>query len=111
VNFLQTFNALGGLTIWGAPISNPAPEPTNSNFIYQRFQRGIMHFIAGQGTQSILLADYLKAIMMNQNVPPDLLAQSRETRYFNQYCPGQTAWMCRPNDLPATDLTFAFVQG
>jgi hypothetical protein len=111
VNFLQTFNALGGLTIWGAPISNPAPEPTNSNFIYQRFQRGIMHFIAGQGTQSILLADYLKAIMMNQNVPPDLLAQSRETRYFNQYCPGKTAWMCRPNDLPATDLTFAFVQG
>jgi hypothetical protein len=111
VNFLQTFNALGGLTIWGAPISNPAPEPTNPNFIYQRFQRGIMHFIAGQGTQSILLADYLKAIMMNQNVPPDLLAQSRETRFFNQYCPGQTAWLCRPGELPATDLTFAFVQG
>jgi hypothetical protein len=111
VNFLETFNALGGLTIWGAPISKPAPEPTNANFIYQRFQRGIMHFIAGQGTQSILLADYLKAIVMNQNVPPDLLAQSRESKWFNQYCPGQTGWLCRPADLPATDLTFAFVQG
>ena len=111
VNFLQTFNALGGLTIWGAPISQPAPEPTNPNFIYQRFQRGIMHFIAGQGTQSILLADYLKAIIMNQNVPPDLLAQSRESKWFNQYCPGQAQWLCRPADLPATDLTFAFVQG
>jgi hypothetical protein len=111
VNFLQTFNSLGGLTIWGAPISSPAPEPSNPNFIYQRFQRGIMHFIAGQGTQSILLADYLKAILMNQNVPGDLLAQSRETRYFNQYCPGQTAWMCRAGELPATDLTYAFVQG
>jgi len=111
VNFQQTFNALGGLTIWGAPISNPAPEPTNPNFIYQRFQRGIMHYIAGQGTQSILLADYLKAIIMNQNVPPDLLVQARENKFFNQYCPGQTAWMCRPGDLPATDLTYAFVQG
>jgi hypothetical protein len=111
VNFLQTFNALGGLTIWGAPISNPAPEPSNPNFIYQRFQRGIMHFIAGSGTQSILLADYLKAIMMSQNVPSDLLQQSRETRFFSQYCPGQTMWLCRPNDLPGTDLTFAFVNG
>jgi hypothetical protein len=111
VNFLQTFNSLGGLAIWGAPISQPAPEPTNPNFIYQRFQRGIMHYIAGQGTQSILLADYLKAVIMNQNVPPDLMAQSRETKFFNQYCPGQTGWMCRPGDLPATDLTYAFVQG
>jgi hypothetical protein len=111
VNFLQTFNTLGGLTIWGAPISKPAPDPSNANFIYQRFQRGIMHFMGASGTQSILLADYLKAIMTNQNVPPDLLAQSRETRFFNQYCPGQTQWLCRPSDLPGTDLTFAFQNG
>jgi hypothetical protein len=111
VGFLDHFNSLGGLTIWGAPISNPQPDPNNANFIYQRFQRGIMHFIAGTGTESVLLADFLKAIMMNENVPPDLLAQSRESRFFNQYCPGQTMWLCRPADLPGTDLTFAFVQG
>jgi hypothetical protein len=111
VNFLQTFNALGGLTIWGAPISKPEPEPTNPNFMYQRFQRRIMHFIAGSGTQSILLADYLKAIIMNQNIPPDLLQQSRETRFFNQYCPGQAMSVCRPDALLGTDLTFAFVNG
>jgi hypothetical protein len=111
VNFFQTFNTLGGLTIWGAPISAPQADPANGNFVYQRFQRGIMHFVVGQGTQSILLADYLKAIMMNKDVPPDLLGQSRETRFFNQYCPGQTMWLCRPNDLAGTDLTFAFVQG
>jgi hypothetical protein len=111
VHFLQTFNALGGLTIWGAPISNPAVDPANSNFIYQRFQRGVMHYIAGTGTESILLADYLKAIMTNQNVPPDLLQQSRETRFFNQYCPGQSMSLCRPDELPGTDLTFAFVGG
>jgi len=111
VGFLEHFNSTGGLTIWGAPISQPAPDPSNGNFVYQRFQRGIMHYIAGTGTESILLADYLKGILMNQNVPSDLADQSRESRYFNQYCPGQTAWLCRPNDLPATDLTFAFVQG
>ena len=111
VNFQQHFNSTGGLTIWGAPISQPAPDPANGNFIYQRFQRGIMHYIAGTGTESILLADYMKAILMNQNVPADLADQSRESRYFNQYCPGQTMSLCRPNDLPGTDLTFAFVQG
>ena len=49
VNFQQTFNTLGGLTIWGAPISNPQPDPSNGNFIYQRFQRGVMHYTAGVG--------------------------------------------------------------
>jgi hypothetical protein len=88
VGFLQHFNSTGGLVIWGAPISQPA----------------------GTGTESVLLADYLKGILMNQNVPSDLADQSRESRYFNQYCPGQTAWLCRPNDLPATDLTYAFEQ-
>jgi hypothetical protein len=111
VNFFQTFNTLGGLTIWGAPISQPAPDPTNANFVYQRFQRGIMHFMAPSTTESILLADYLKAIIINQNVPPDLLQDSRESRYYNQYCPGDPLWLCRPAQLPGTDFTFGFVQG
>jgi hypothetical protein len=111
VNFMQHFTSTGGLTIWGAPISQPAPDPANSGFIYQRFQRGIMHYISGTGTESILLADYLKAILMGQGVPPDLQAQSSESKYYAQFCPGNPQWLCRPNDLPATDLTFAFVQG
>jgi hypothetical protein len=35
----------------------------------QRFQRGVIHYFAGTGTESILLADYLKAIVINQNAP------------------------------------------
>ncbi|HEY1293252.1 MAG TPA: hypothetical protein VGJ60_09240 [Chloroflexota bacterium] len=111
VNFQQHFNTTGGLTIWGAVISQPAPDPANSNFIYQRFQRGIMHYIAGTGTESILLADYFKGILMGQNLPADLQSQAQESKFFKQYCPGQAQWLCRPNDLPATDMTFAFVQG
>jgi hypothetical protein len=112
VNFLQTFNSLGGLTIWGAPISQPAADPNNSSFIYMRFQRGIMHYDASKNvTQRILLADYLKAVITNQNVPPDLMAQAKESKFFNQYCPGNAGWLCRPQDLGGTDLTYAFVQG
>ena len=136
VNFGQTFfnsvspqqantsdpNILGllDLEIWGAPISHPAPDPGNANFIYQRFQRGIMHFTAGQGTRGILLADYVKQILIgptmpggaaNPNLPADLAQQAQGSKYFAQYCPGGTRWLCRPNDLPDSDLTFAFEQG
>jgi hypothetical protein len=95
VNFHQYFNSQGGLVIWGAPISNPQPDPNNANFIYQRF----------------LLADYRKALLLDQNVPPDLLAEAQGSRFLKQYCPGAPLWLCRPNDLSGTDLTFAFVNG
>ena len=136
VNFGQTFftsvssqqantsdpNILGllDLEIWGAPISRPAPDPGNANFIYQRFQRGIMHFTAGQGTRGILLADYVKQILIgptlpggapNPNLPLDLAQQAQGSRFFAQYCPGGTRWSCRPSDLSDSDLTFAFEQG
>jgi hypothetical protein len=136
VNFGQTFfttvtpdqagtsdpNLLGlfDLEIWGAPISRPAADPGNSNFIYQRFQRGIMHFTTGLGTRGILLADYVKQIMIgpmlpaggnNTNLPLDLSQQAQGSRFFAQYCPGGTRWLCRPNEMPDSDLTFAFVQG
>jgi hypothetical protein len=61
------------LEIWGTPTSQPAYDPTNHNFIYQRFQRGIMHYDAGCGcTQGLLLADYLKALLTGDNLPGDL---------------------------------------
>ena len=113
VNFLQYFNNQGGLTIWGAPISNPAPDPANASFIYQRFQRGIMHYIQGTGTESILVADYLKALILNQNVPLDLLgeAKAQNSPYLASYCPGSPQWMCKPGQVSGTDYTYAFVPG
>jgi polysaccharide biosynthesis protein PslG len=127
VNFGQTFNTtvsaqdapdapasllpLFDLDIWGAPTSRPARDPNNNNFIYQRFQRGIMHFDKGCGcTQGLLLADYLKAVITGQNLPPDLAAQVQSSKYYKQYAPGQPLSLSRPNDLPGSDLTNAFVQ-
>ncbi len=100
------------LEVWGVPISRPQADPSNQNFIYQRFQRGIMHFDAGTGaTRGILLADYLKSILTGQNVPGDLRQQVQGSRLFAQYAPGAPMWLARPSDLPGTDLTFAFEQG
>jgi polysaccharide biosynthesis protein PslG len=127
VNFGQTFNTtvsaqdapdapasllpLFDLDIWGAPTSRPARDPNNNNFIYQRFQRGIMHFDKGCGcTQGLLLADYLKSVITGQNLPPDLAAQVQTSRYYKQYAPDQLLSIARPNDLPSSDLTNAFVQ-
>jgi hypothetical protein len=115
-------NLLGlfDLEIWGAPISHPAADPSNASFIYQRFQRGIMHFAVGQGTRGILLADYVKQIMIgpslpdgasNPNLPLDLSQQAQNSRFFSQYCPGGTRWLCRPNEMSDSDLTFAFETG
>jgi hypothetical protein len=104
--------ALLNLEIWGFPTSQPAFDPANRRFVYQRFQRGIMHFDASTGvTRGILLSDYFKGIILGEpgpTLPPDLLAQAVTSRFFRQYCPGQPNWVCRPSELPGTDLTFAF---
>jgi hypothetical protein len=100
---------LFNLEVWGAPISQPAADPNNPNFVYQRFQRGIMHFDASSGvTRGILLADYLKAVLRGEDLPADLRQQAAGSALFAQYCPGAPGWTCRPDDLPGSDLTFAF---
>jgi hypothetical protein len=62
----------------------------------------------------LLLADYLKQIMLGPgapNLPPDLQQQASTSRFFAQYCKGSTRWICRPDALSGSDLTFAFEQG
>jgi hypothetical protein len=119
VGFGRTFlaavagdNPLLDLEIWGAPISRPRRDPGNTNFVYQRFQRGVMHFDAVSGrTQGLLLADYIKGILRGRDLPADLAQAARGSKYFAQYCPGSARWVCRAGELPATDLTFAFESG
>jgi hypothetical protein len=103
------FAALVNLEVWGFPTSRPAYDPNNRSFVYQRFQRGIMHFDQASGaTRGILLSDWFKSIITGRNLPPDLAAQAFGSRFFIQYCPGAPGWLCRPAQLPGTDLTFAF---
>lgn len=97
------------LELWGLPTSAPAPDPANGNFIYLRFQRGIMQYDATTGlTQGVLLADYLKAVITGQSLPPDLAQEAADSPYFQQWAPGQPQFLARPAALPNTDLTNAF---
>jgi hypothetical protein len=42
----QNLLPLMDLEMWGIPTSAPLVDPHNPNFIYLRFQRGIMHYDA-----------------------------------------------------------------
>ncbi len=65
------------LQLWGLPTSKPAIDPNNHEFIYQRFQRGVMHYDRGcKCTQGLLLADYFKALLTGERLPQDLAVQA-----------------------------------
>jgi hypothetical protein len=97
------------LEMWGVPTSHPAPDPSNGNFIYQRFQRGIMMYdAASKGTQAVLLADYFKAIITGVNVPPDLASAASQSPFYNQYNDSQPNGLNQPGQLPNTNMQFAF---
>ena len=97
------------LELWGVPTSPPAADPKNHNFVYQRFQRGIMHYDKTTGlTQGLLLAEYFKAVITGQNIPTDLDDAAKGSRFYRQYDTSKPYWKARPDALPKTDLTFAF---
>jgi N-acetylmuramoyl-L-alanine amidase len=97
------------LEIWGVPTSQPAIDPRNTKFVYQRFQRGILHYDQAAGTtQGILLADYFKGILMGENLPPDLAVQAKSSPFFHQYNPLKPNWIDQPSKMPGTNLTRAF---
>jgi hypothetical protein len=93
--------ALLDLEIWGLPTSQPAFDPSNRNFIYQRFQRGIMHYDSGCScTRGLLLADYLKMVLTGQGLPADLEAQAADSPLLRSVVNGRVP--------DGTDYTGAF---
>ena len=99
------------LEIWGAPTSEPARDPRNSNFVYQRFQRRIAHYDdTCKCTQGILLGDILKSVITGENIPPDLDEQAKGSGLYRQYDPGSKGGVKRPNarEMEGTDMTRAF---
>jgi hypothetical protein len=97
------------LQFWGLPTSMPTSDPLNSDFVYQRFQRGIMHFSRTTGlTQGLLLGDWFKRIVIGVNLSPDLNPEVRASRFFAQYAPSQPLAIDRPTDLPDSSLAEAF---
>lgn len=97
------------LELWGLPTSLPTPDPVNGDFIYQRFERGIMHFSRATGlTQGLLVGDWLKRVMVGLNLSPDLDQAVLSSPLYNQFAPARPLGLSRPNDLPDTSLAQAF---
>ncbi|MDP8921695.1 MAG: hypothetical protein M3O34_02320 [Chloroflexota bacterium] len=97
------------LEIWGAPTSRPMTDPVNPNFVYQRFQRGIMHYRQDCGcTERILLGDWFRSVITGQGLPDDLAREMTGGRFLRQYRPGAPGALARPAELPRTDLADAF---
>lgn len=127
VRFYQTFaatfsNPLVSLEIWGLPTSQPAIDPTNHHFVYQRFQRGIMQYDAGCNcTGGILLADTFKSVLLAGSpglaVPPpaDVVQEMHASPYLGLYDPTKvnavSLLLAGSENIPragGTDLAFAF---
>ena len=97
------------LEIWGVPTSLPRPDPNNPDFVYLRFQRGIMQFTASEGTtQGLLLGDWFKRVLIGGPLPPDLRAEVANSRFFAQYAPAASQGVSRPSELADTSLLAAF---
>jgi hypothetical protein len=120
VQFLATFNTtvslsdafpqgngdasllpLLNLQLWGLPTSAPAQDPNNHDFIYQRFQRGVMHYDKGcRCTQALLLTDYLKGLLTGDLLPDDLAAEAASSPLLRA--------VPANHDIHATDFGDAF---
>ena len=99
------------LELWGVPTSGVLVDPNNHNFVYLRFQRGILMYDDGcKCTQGVLLADYLKSIITGTNLPADLSQEAQDSPFYKQYDSTQPQWVHNPSLLPNTDLTDAFTQ-
>jgi hypothetical protein len=129
VNFFKTFyntvslsvaypngggdpNSIPGLDLemWGVPLSPPTSDPHNSNFVYQRFQRGIMMYDNScKCTQGVLLGDYFKSIITGNNLPADLATQAAASPFFKQYNNANPNGLNNPDALPNTNMKDAFV--
>ena len=48
--FKSAFDAAGGADSLGLPTSRPTADPKNPNFVYQRFERGVLFYNATEGT-------------------------------------------------------------
>lgn len=100
---------LAALEIWGLPLSRPMPEPANASFVYQRFQRGVMHFDSATGaTGGLLLGDHLKSLITGHGLRSTLADAASDNPLLRQYAPGMPLDMRRSTAIPGTDLTHAF---
>ena len=69
--------------VWGLPTSNLKADPNNPNFVYQRFQNGILMADLSTGSVGPLaMGSYLKAVLTGQNLPADLASEAASSTLY-----------------------------
>ena len=97
------------LEMWGLPTSRPMVDPNNHNFVYQRFQRGVMMYDASSGTtQSVLFGQYLKELLTGRELPNDLSQEAAGGPMWLEYWPGAPNAVRDPDLLRMTYMDNAF---
>jgi hypothetical protein len=77
VQFLSTYNSEGGAAVWGLPTSTPKTDPNNPNFVYQRFQNGILFYDGSSAsTQALPLGENLKSLLTSDSAVLKRAAQT-----------------------------------
>jgi len=69
--------------VWGMPTSSVKADPNNPNFVYQRFQNGILMADLSTGSVGPLpLGTYLKDVLQGQGLPSDVQAEAAMSPLF-----------------------------
>ncbi|HEX3244338.1 MAG TPA: hypothetical protein VHX16_02935 [Chloroflexota bacterium] len=122
VKFLDTYKSavrdgdddirvLANLPVWGIATSHPQHDPANPRVIYQRFERGMMVYEQGcKCTRVLPLGDLFKAVLTGQFLPADFETQQPNSPFLRQYDAEENSGPFRKDQLPETDLTYAFLQ-
>jgi hypothetical protein len=77
VELLSAYNSEGGPAVWGLPTSTPKTDPNNPNFVYQRFQNGILFYDGSSAsTQPLPLGETLKSLLTSDSAVLKLAAQT-----------------------------------
>lgn len=97
------------LDTWGLPTSAPAADPDHPDFVYQRFERGILQYSRTTGvTQWLLIGELFREVLSGTDLPSDVQAQVADSRFYAQYDSASGSGPKRPDELPSTRLTGAF---
>ena len=67
--------------VWGLPTSLPTADPNNPNFVYQRFQNGILMVSSGSW---LPLGAYLKDVLTGAQLPADLAKEAAASALHKQ---------------------------
>jgi hypothetical protein len=97
------------LDVWGLPTSQPATDLNNADFVFQRFQHGIMQHTRSTGvTEGVLLGDWFKRVLAGVDLPADVEEDLAGSVFLRQYVRGAPLGLARPSQLPETSLRDAF---